>query len=223
MGDLVEGVRVASNGDYFIPRPNPELEATLDEKFLRMPGKLRWYPFAKDEKHLVDDNIFRDKVCYIIGKGPSLDNVTFCHFKEGCPIVCINQSIHTIERLGVKNPLYCIQQDKGLQALCKPKSARLWVSYEARAFYRDYDNKAVFMVEEHGSHGMYTATLAIKMIQRFGGVKLIMIGFDACIDGQITYAKSIEKPLVGDGNRFIKACIQFKQHAKIPLHFMGIK
>lgn len=215
----MEGVRTACDGSLFIPRSNPDLEAKLDEMFLRKPNTLRWYPFKRDAKHLVPDPVFNKSNCYIIGKGPSLDSVEKSLFAPEAPIVCVNQSIHAIEALGLDNPIYCIQQDKGLKGLCQPKSARLWVPYNVKEYYLTYDNYRVFTVEEYGQPGMYTASLAIGIVQAFGANSITMVGFDACINGKVNYADCIDLPLKGDGTRFIKACVEFKRVAKIPLYY----
>ena len=215
-------VRTMKNGNMFLPKSHKETEEMMDSKYLRHGKDLIWYPHSKDPNHLVDDNIFSHKPCYIVGKGPSLDKIDGGYFLPRNPIICINESIHVIERLGLASPLYCIQQDVGLKGSCRPINAKMWVSYEAKDYYLDYSNKNIFMVEDYGSHGMYTSMLAIEMAQRFGATRLEMLGFDACVCGDVTYAESIERSLVGDGTRFIKACIMMKQVAKIPISFIGI-
>ena len=218
----MEGVRTASNGELFIPKPNKKLEAILDKKYLRQGKDLRWYNHPKDKDHLVDDTIFDGRGCYVVGKGPSLDKLDAGFFIPSWPIICINESIHTIEGLKITNPVYCIQQDKGLKGSCRPKTAKLWVAYEAKEYYLDYGNRAIFSVRDYGSHGMFTAMLAVEMVQRFGATRLEMLAFDSCCNGDVTYASSINRSLVGDGTRFIKACVRIKQVAKIPISFIGI-
>lgn len=223
MKALMNRIRTAVDGSYFILKPNPELEAELDAKYLRQLGSLRWYPFPRDKKHLVSDNTFKDSICYIVGKGPSLDNLDASIFLPDIPIVCINQSIHKIESLQLTNPLYCIQQDKGLKDLCHPKDATLWVSYEAREFYPSYHNKAVFMIPEYGAYGQYTATLATKIVQEFDVTGIEYIGFDACVTGKTEYAKCIERPLKGDGKRFINACVEIRRALEVPFSFLSVE
>ncbi|PKQ29583.1 MAG: hypothetical protein CVT60_04555 [Actinobacteria bacterium HGW-Actinobacteria-10] len=52
----------------------------------------------------------RGETCYIVGKGPSLVNLTKFAFGPG-PVVCLNESIRHVQRLGLDNKIYSMQKD----------------------------------------------------------------------------------------------------------------
>lgn len=67
---------------------------------------------------------------YIIGKGPSLDELTKEDFIEysNAPVLCVNESVHAIERLDIANPLFCIQYDRLNNISNKPQRATWFLS-----------------------------------------------------------------------------------------------
>lgn len=66
-------------------------------------------------------DLYLGKRAIIIGKGPSLDKAGAVRGKlDGSVVLCINESIHKIEAIGVAANLFVVQQDSHLQYLCIP-------------------------------------------------------------------------------------------------------
>lgn len=79
-------------------------------------------------------DIHRDSVCFIVGKGPTLDRLTHKNvwlMRSAGPVFCCNEAIHKIEqedqniigfmREDLRHPLYAVQQDSELEYRCVPK------------------------------------------------------------------------------------------------------
>ncbi len=225
--DQINGIRLRKqvDGSFTISRNNRELEAKFDAKYIRVTNELRWLPYCVEGGRLSDlADTFKHKPCYIIGKGPSLDGLTANHFQEDVPIVCINESIHKIEELGLSNPTFCMQQDMSLKATCKPKHAKLLVAYGARNHYADFSNKIVFHMEEFGVISDLTAIVAMKMVQKFGCSRLWMYGFDSCTSNSTQYADCIGHPstMGGDVKRFLLHKDKILCSAFVPIEFKEV-
>src|ERR1035437_3888987 len=119
-------IRFGMDGCLWIHRSDPETEADLDGQYHRLPNQLKWYskiPILLSELK----NMFPDSLCYVVGKGPSLDNITAgCFPDPQAPIICINESIHVIEKLKLPNHIYVTQLDSELQETCRPINARMF-------------------------------------------------------------------------------------------------
>ena len=132
---------------------------------------------------------------YIIGKGPSLDELTNQDFEEfpNAPVLCVNESVHAIEKLNIKNPLFCIQYDKLKGVSNKPKRATWFLSeysWEAQNGERDgairYELNKIWPNKPN-----LTAATAISMAKLAGADQAVMLGFDAAFSKNCDYAKSI--------------------------------
>ena len=222
--ESINGIRIRKqiDGAFCLARKNKVLEARFDAKYVRVPNELKWLPFCKDGGLLSDEaQFFTGQTVYIIGKGPSLDSISKKDVTNG-PIICINESIHVIERLNLFNRTYCIQQDMSLKASCEPKRAKLLVAYAARNHYPDLVNKIVFHMEEFQLKSCLTVIIAMRMAQRFGAARLILLGFDS-INGVTSYAPSIGYPSTrgGDVKRFLAHKAMIEAEASVPISFGG--
>jgi hypothetical protein len=137
------------------------------------------------------------KRCYLIGKGPSLDRIdSIQSMLTSGVIVCVNESIHKIESLGIAHPpLYVVQQDSVLKDACVPKLPgtihlmNSWQRNRNRAVGRvdksDWNEKAV-LYNPHDigcMGGTPTGVVAIKIARIMGMTEFILIGFDSWKDG----------------------------------------
>jgi hypothetical protein len=143
-------------------------------------------------------NKHKGLTCYIIGKGPSLDAVTAETFERGCPIICLNESIHNIEALGIDNPMYVIQQDKALKESCKPSNEKTTILLAGlcERLYQKYQRRIVhrpeyFDVKPKG-HWPHSSLMAVKYARLFGCKELRMVGFDQLTNGNDSYADSLK-------------------------------
>ena len=185
-------IRVSEDGSIWISRKHRKAEAWLDSKYIRKGKSLRWVKKTLSNKNVM---LLKDehegKGCYVVGKGPSLDKVEGLT-NQDWPIICINESIHKIEKLGLPNPIYCLQQDTWLQETCRPRKAVLITTDACKYHYRYYEPRYVFSPLQFGYRcTTLSAILAIKIAEVMGCVSVVMVSFDACVDGTLGYAKCV--------------------------------
>jgi len=215
-------VRKLGDGSFFISRKNSEVEQYLDKHFTRVRGECRWVPTQIKEKTINDlVPLFAGKKVFIIGKGPSLDLVIEGIFgPDDSPIICINESIHHIEVLRIRNPIFAIQQDTGLKDTCKPKFGELFCSHMSKNFYANFPRKYIFHPTEYvGSNSELTVNVAIEIAKFLGAVQFVMVAFDGCTTGNTDYSTIVPyKPTKGGSpNRFLD------HRRRIETHLKGIK
>lgn len=187
-------IRRAFDGTYYIVRHDKIAEAFLDKYCQRLPNEKRWIPrFITDNR--VEDfrPLFIGKSCYIIGKGPSLDDLSKEDFKNThYPVICLNESIHKVETLKLINPVFGLQQDAKLKNHCKPNKAPLFVSTKACNYYNDYDKAYIFDNLRLGlTRNALSVTAAITISKLLGSQSYIMMCFDACVNRNTSYAACI--------------------------------
>ena len=147
------------------------------------------------------------KTLWIVGKGPSLRYLSKEDIGDGV-VIAINQSIVTVESLGLDIPVYSMQKDGGArkktppEALCpdcdysgsgcddcgfmvRPKSAPLLLhEHESKYCFPDYPERHVFDWRELGLPGNeFSLILAINIGQFMGCTSFKFISFDAHVNG----------------------------------------
>lgn len=132
---------------------------------------------------------------YLVGKGPSLDTLVVQDFPDKqAPVLCLNESIHRIERLRLPNPCYCIQQDAKLLTTCKPVMST-WVLSKQAWVAGKGDVTALAYQYDPLDYGHKTTSLtgmvALDMLHKAGYTKITMLGFDARFGAGLGYAASI--------------------------------
>ena len=140
-------------------------------------------------------NIPTHHLAYLVGKGPSLDNLTADDFQDhDAPVLACNEAIHTIEHLELPNPVFCVQQDASLNETCRPKRSGWILSRQAwrngkgdtYAFAHEY------IPEEIGlKTSSLTAVVAIRLLSEAHVKKIVMLAFDAHVNGNCNYANAI--------------------------------
>lgn len=191
---MLEHIRRGIDGSYWIPRKHPETEAHLDTLYTRIEP-LRWMPtHAELLTHY--QGLARGTVAYIIGKGPSLDNLTMAMLmKFDGPIFCLNETIHKVKDLGVSDErLNVVQMDSDLQETCSPGSDRvpIFLSQRCANLYQTGHNPVIvdpmqLLLDENCLSGQF----AIKLARTFGCVSACMVAFDGCLKHNFGYAKCI--------------------------------
>ena len=205
-------IRQGADGSVWIPRKNKETEAYLDKKYARLPNELRWVPKPERYLNVVDlKAFFKNHLCYIVGKGESLDMLTAdCFPNKQAPIIALNESIHKVEELDLVNPTMCLQQDSKLRATCRPIRSVMIGSVDAMEFYQDVDFPYAYMP---GDFGIYKATLsavaAVNIAAELGATAFELWCFDGCMEGSLEYAECIGYDSGRDG-----AKERFKTHRK---------
>jgi hypothetical protein len=158
---------------------------------------------------------------YLIGKGPSLDQLTPTAFPiVDAPILCCNESIHAVEALDLPNPLFCVQQDTSLAQRCRPGRATWFLSAQAwNAGQGDtYERAVKYTPKDLGLKTKnLTARAALCIIGKAGGFGHVHFrAFDACVSGDCGYADSIgESPTKRrkNGRRFVGFCKEIDRQA----------
>lgn len=187
-------VRVLPDGSYYLPRRNKEVEEYLNNTCTKVHNELRWWPHPKGCNPITDlDDIFENKECYIIGKGPSLDFLTLADMPiKDAPILCINETIHKVETLNPPNPVFILQQDAWLKNKCLPKYGTMIIARTCMSQYEHVKNKYIFAPEEIGLYkANITVIFAIAIAKRAGTTKFNLISFDAATHSNVDYANCI--------------------------------
>lgn len=219
--------RLVGDGSFFLPRASRQLLKRMELDFVKMQGELRFYPKYLEETKYFENlrPVFKDKKCYIIGKGPSLDHITSKLFpNEDWPILCMNESIHAIEKLELRNPIFSVQQDHGLGDTCKPKYGNIFVSYRARKAYEGFDRKYIYYPESYkGGRTTLTVLIAINIAISLGTKGFVMIAFDGYTNKDTRYADVIgyNPEAKGSPNRFLGHVHRIKKAVRgLPLSWI---
>jgi len=187
-------VRKCGDGSFFLVRAKPNIIKYLDERYTRVHNELKWYPNSIGDTNIQDiAHYFEGKDCYIVGKGPSIDKLKASDFENPRnPIICINESIHQVEKLGLPNKVFAMQQDTWLKDTCRPKYATLLITIACRHWYADFKDQYQFT---HSHLGLITNNLtvvyALTMARKFGASGYKLMCFDACVNESVEYGKCI--------------------------------
>lgn len=159
---------------------------------------------------------YKNQICYIIGKGSSLDNLKKEHFIDiHAPIITLNETITKIEDMNIySHPIFSLQQDGVAECMREPKYSFLLLSQVSKQYFPDYRRRIVFSrVKDLGiASSKYTAITAIEIARLMGCNKLIFISFDTCYNGDYGYPKTLGE---------LKKC---DSHSwRFPAHCDGIK
>ena len=220
--DMIYGTRIrqhVGDGSYWIARPHRKVEAYLDTHCVRIGRSLRWVPkFVTDNR--IEDlrSMFVGKLCYIVGKGPSLDHLTSGHFsRPDAPILALNEAIYAVEELNLPNPLFGLQQDASLRARCKPARSPIFVSTKAANYYVDCEQAYIFQNSSLGlSPNALSVSAAVTISRLLGSAKFEMLCFDACVNKKLTYAERVgyKSTWGGKPERFLSHRTKIIKHAQ---------
>lgn len=191
------------DGSYALARRDSVAEAWLDKNLIRKKNELAWIPKCVTDKK-ISDLILDTPTAYIVGKGTSLSFVTELHFKEKfAPVLCINESIHMIEKLNLNNPTFAVVQDKGIIHNCIPKRSEL-IASDAVSFLIPEVIKYSFNPHDWLQEYNYTPIVAINICKSKGIFDFKMVAFDSITKGDNKYAVEIgyQSPNVNDKDRY---------------------
>ena len=195
------------NGCFLLLKPNAEKEKLLNECCVRI-DKIRWKPIPQviNTELAEMKGMYDGMKCYIIGKGPSLDDLRIP--SSDYPIICMNESIHKVERLGLSNPIYCIQQDAGLKDTCWSDTGTMLVSYLTQSWYANHPRCVAYNPKEfpntRSGHPL-SIEMAIHFAKHWGCNKIVFKACDALKNGNTSYAECVgyTSDKGGDPYRFI--------------------
>ena len=215
--DLPRGVRPAPNGSWILPKKDIELERILDAnpQLIRMRRELRWFPKTENNIEKVFGK-YKGKVASIIGKGPSLDQLSVADFPDSVEvIIAINESIHKVESLDLPNPTFAIQQDASLRGTCRPKRATLLIGNQVQGYYDNYPKTMIYYPQQFNlGPTSITANIAINVAKEMGVCGFRMLCFDACVNQNCGYAECIgySPDVIAVRTRFLGHCDNMKKH-----------
>jgi len=167
------------DGSYSIPRAKKIVEAFLDEHLDRRGSELRWYPDLSEIPLLADmGKLYEGKMGYVIGRGPSLDHLQAGDFKDGCPIIALNDAFLKLETLDLDNPVFVIMQTEPHMKY-KPKTYRVIIAEHLRHIYGISDKLLGMNLDDFvKDNNVRGAQKAIKILKDFGCVSLTLVAFD---------------------------------------------
>ncbi len=160
---------------------------------------------------------FKDKHvgqrAYIIGKGPSLDNLmAVTHELQTGVIFALNEAIHAAETnyLPTFMPKYCVQQDSELTDRCVPKVAKHLMNdwqhtpeskVKRRVAISPWNPKAILY---RAPEWKLSAVVALDIAKLMGCTAVTFVCFDSWLNaftGPDTYAKCVNYHRNGSNHR----------------------
>jgi SAM-dependent methyltransferase len=178
------------DGSVWLARPDKRVEKYMDQHYLRVGRDRRWhYPIKEPESVVSLKGKFKGKPAYIVGKGPTLDNITEADFEDDCPILVLNEAVHKIETLEVAN-IYLLQQDTGIN--CRPTRSRMLLHFYIKHLYPEMTERYIFTDTDFGrARHSLTVLVAIAAAKYMGCSEIRLWAFDAAVSGNTNYAKCI--------------------------------
>lgn len=184
-----------------LTRRNLQLEQQLDAEYIRIN--------SRERRWAVKGDLWKRKNeftghCHIVGKGPSLDNLTT--FPDSQPIFGINEAIVKLGELDLQNQIWGCRQDAHKIAIDIPKNVHMFCPPKFIEKYTalGVSFTVVTAAELKHAHNCLTVVYALTIAEILGFTKAILWCFDACMTGETNYAKCIGYNPGGDPARFLK-------------------
>lgn len=162
----------------------------------------RW--FTPTNEHPIEDltGRYRGQTCYIVGKGGSLQHLSWRHFDTYGPVIAINEAIVPVESFGLTNHIYSLQKDGGMNK-CAPRTfdpscdnrvcdhcpgmvrpndnVKLILSNAESAFcFRNHPERYIYDHTELDLNGNYFSLIvAIRIAQIMGCGRIVFLCCDA--------------------------------------------
>lgn len=216
-------VRTASDGTFWISRSDKDTEDYLDSIYNRLPNQLKWRNIKIEMSSFVFKNLYVEQAAYIVGKGPSLDNISEKCFRDPrAPIICINESIHIIEKLDLLNDIFVTQLDHELEETCRPikPTTKMFTGPMCANLYKEGVYRYVVDPAMFGLIDCISAEYAIMLARHMGCISIELFCFDSCLNKSLDYAKCIgyDSAKGGPKDRFLSHKDRIIQIAnKVPL------
>jgi len=177
-------VRHHADGTLWIPRADPETEASLDAKYDRWrPGELRWIPRAADRRDWTDvrNGLDFGRQAVLVGKGPSLD--TWDHRRGRAILAGLNEAALVVD---APDFVFFVDARVG-EALTgcleystvpvRPPAVDRLPELEPGAWSLVWRWTEGF--RDHGVPSPFaTAPAALTILARWGVQELLLVGFD---------------------------------------------
>ncbi len=182
-----KGVRSVKNGQFYIV---PRKQMTDAINFLNSRGtlvrikELMWADVGNGSILQTKSNIHKDLPALIIGKGPSLDNLTGPMIPKDCVIFACNEAINKIKSMNLTNQVYGCQIDMQVKDIMKDTQAI--ISPKCLTFYED---KSKIICSR--TTPKIVGELAIMSAKLMGCNPIILVAFDGAFGGSCNYAKAV--------------------------------
>lgn len=112
-------------------------------------------------------DLYKDKYCYIVGKGASLEFLSQDHFiNHKAPVICLNDSIAIVQDLDIDNPIYSLQKDGNVEHMVKPYDDVVLIVQETEGYSRDWypEHEKRLLIDPVKDFGFdLPQTMAIRM------------------------------------------------------------
>lgn len=162
-----------------------------DPNYLRRGKELIWYHLGNAQEISGHKDRHKGSPALIIGKGPSLDNLTREMIPESCIIFACNDAVKKVVSLDLPNQIYGCQVDTTVGAV-HPMGVRPIIVWNCLEFYRD--NPGTLIVAS-----LFVDRLPLIPVGALAGIAavylgcepIILTGFDGAYGGSCEYAKTI--------------------------------
>lgn len=215
----MKGIKRTADGGVILIRQNKQAEAILN-RLCKPVEKNKWIlhrnSFCESEFMKTQKDVYKDKTCYIVAKGPSLDKIPFSQslFKSDCPIIALNESIHKVEGhyknkdnvQQITNPLYCVQQDTILGETCYSKYGTMILPFYCKWYHNHPKVLTVIHSELVVKDKRFPLSIetAILVAKHWGCSDIVFMACDAAVNGNCDYANSIGHEPRGDRTRYLE-------------------
>jgi len=199
----------SKDGPFWLAYKRPREIAIMDScsNLIRTGKKLIWYKVTNENKF---DMFGKHKniPCYIIGKGPSLDDISKDSFEPDNPILCCNDSIHKVLTLDLPNPIYGIVCDGSVKDTVVP-NIRI-INATCCKNFEDHDYQWCSHQDLDVGVFMHVGHMSVGIARAFGCSSINFIGFDGAFGGITDYAK-----VIGYSAKSYGPTARFKQHKHV--------
>ena len=156
----------------------------LDRLYERVPGQRRWFPpsTSKSDVSLLDP--LKGRVCNIIGRGRSIDNLTAEDFPDPEePVVCINGAADIVVPLDLPNPLYWLFLDRIASKEREPRGMTLLIRNYCKDLYPEHKNTLIIEYLMGNAEKTSSPIKAVQLCMLYGVSAFKFWGFDYCTKG----------------------------------------
>lgn len=162
-----------------------------------------------------------ERTCYIIGKGPSLDEMEMSWFDASSPVWCLNQAADVARAVLPGNEIACIQNDFWIKYA--PPADVMWyrhhrVPSDGRQNTEEYDPELLT-----GRWASPTCLCALELAYRKGYNHFIMVGFDSFFNSNSkAYADclGVESDQIAPFDRYITLMRRWAAYSHVKLTWL---
>lgn len=144
-----------------------------------------------DKAVIVLRDKYKNKTCYIVGKGTSLQFLKASDFKEDGFIITMNEAIAKVQDISTNLPIYSMQKDGCDWQMIKPKNGVTLIvqpSYSGE-YFTDYPDR--LELDPVDDQGFLITEMSIRMVislgKTMGTDKIILMCCDSMLGDNKTW------------------------------------